>query len=79
MDDNQKQLILDFKTTFGSENGNRVLDNLRTFCRSKVSCFSKDPLEMALLEGQRNVILYIESALDADLNSEKPKFTESEE
>lgn len=58
--------IIDYKNTFGSEHGRRVLLDLMKAHFMMGTSFSKEPLEMALNEGERNVILRILSYLNID-------------
>ena len=38
-DKDLKQLVIDYKTTFGSESGQRVLDDLKKRCSFETSTF----------------------------------------
>jgi hypothetical protein len=51
-----------YKRLFNLDNRDAevVLSDLRQFCRPTGSIFSNDPLEMALMEGRRQVFLRIE-------------------
>ena len=74
MDDEKKQLVMDFMTTFTSEGGARVLDNLSKFCYENESTYKgTDTHGTAFQEGARSVILYIRSQLKKDLHEVKQK------
>lgn len=47
----------DYKMTFNSPNGKRVLEDLARFCRANETTFHTDPRAHALLEGRREVFL----------------------
>jgi hypothetical protein len=74
-----KQLVIDFKTTFGSESGKRVLAKLRnmsTYDRSSISADKTKKIDIDRLvydEGQRAVIIYIQKMLGKDPYEEKQK------
>lgn len=81
-DDDVKQLIIDFQSTFDTDNGKRVLAKLRsltTFHRSNVSAardqngqlLKIDTNRLLYDEGQRMVILYIDRLLGLDPNKKK--------
>lgn len=64
-----KQLELDYKTTFGSENGARVLDDLKKRCSFHTTTFIKgDSHESAYLEGARSMVLFINNMLNKKEN-----------
>lgn len=54
-----KQRKNDYESTFNSPHGKRVLHDLMRRSHMTGSTFSKDPHEMALKEGERNLMLYI--------------------
>ena len=59
-----KQLKEDYKITFNSEQGQRVLNDLEKRCHEFVTTFSKDNShETAFLEGQRSISLFIKAML----------------
>ena len=59
-----KQLIGDYKIVFGSEQGERVLEDLKRRCHFYVSTNVKgDSHESAFYEGQRAAVLCIENVL----------------
>ena len=59
-----KQLIADYKIVFGSEQGERVLEDLKRRCHFYVSTNVKgDSHESAFYEGQRAAVLWIENVL----------------
>ncbi len=57
-------LIRDYKITFNSEHGARVLEDLVEFVGADKHCFDKDPIQTAFNLGQRNVILRIRELLN---------------
>lgn len=68
-----RQLNLDFKNTFGSDAGARVLDFLSAFCYEKATTYSPgDSGYTAFSEGKRSVILAIRRRVDAKLDEERP-------
>ena len=59
------QLREDYKITFGSDEGPRVLNDLDIRCHSFVTTFSKDnSYETAFLEGQRATLLFIKAMIN---------------
>ena len=66
MDQNKKikELKEDYKITFNSEQGQRVLNDLEKRCHEFVTTFSKDNShETAFLEGQRSTLIFIKAML----------------
>ena len=60
-----KQLGIDYKTTFGSESGQRVLDDLKNRCSFNTTTHIKgDSHESAYLEGSRSVVLFINNMIN---------------
>ena len=60
----QKQRIIDYRVTFGSEHGRRVLSDLVRECHAlEPSHVRGEPHETAFREGERNVLLKIITAL----------------
>ena len=60
-----KQLVIDYKTTFGSESGQRVLDDLKKRCSFDTTTHIKgDSHESAFLEGQRSMVLFLNNMLN---------------
>jgi hypothetical protein len=70
--DEKKQLIGDYRNTFGSEEGKRVLANLKSGARYNVAMVPKghdghiDIHEMMRQEGKRSMIIHIETMLNKD-------------
>ena len=59
-----KQLIADYKIAFGSEQGGRVLEDLKRRCHFYATTNVKgDSHESAFYEGQRAAVLWIENVL----------------
>lgn len=65
----ERQVIIDYQKTFGSEHGSRVLGDLMEHCGMMRSSFQgeKHPLEMAFREGERAVVLMILDKLEIDV------------
>jgi hypothetical protein len=60
-----KNLNTNYKICFGSENGEKVLEDLERRCNANVTTFVKgDSYESAYLEGQRSVYLFIKSMIN---------------
>ncbi len=59
-----KELKKNYKLTFGSESGEKVLEDLLKRFHYHTSTFSKDPNETMFLEGQRSVILFLQNLLN---------------
>ncbi len=60
-----KQLHQDYKFVFGSEEGQRVLEDLKKRCFFNSSTFVSDNQnETVLREGQRSVVLFIDNILN---------------
>ena len=58
-----KQSRIRYQVLFNSKEGQEVMADLENRCAYHVSTFSKDAYEMAFLEGQRAVLLFIKSML----------------
>ena len=66
MDQNKKlkELKEDYKITFNSEQGQRVLNDLEKRCHEFVTTFSKENShETAFLEGQRSTLIFIKAMI----------------
>lgn len=63
-----KGLREDYKKTFTSEEGKRVLTDLERVCLFKASTFNKDTMTMAFQEGLRGVYLHIKTTLELDID-----------
>ena len=66
MDPNKKlkELKNDYKITFSSEQGQRVLNDLEKRCHEFVTTFSKDNShETAFLEGQRSILIFLKAMI----------------
>jgi len=60
-----KDLIKNYKATFGSDDGKMVMDDLEKRCFYNTSTYnSKEPNETAFFEGQRTVLLFIKSMIN---------------
>lgn len=60
-----KQLSINYKTTFGSESGQLVLEDLKKRCGFETTSFTKgDSHDTAFREGQRSVVLFINNMLN---------------
>jgi len=58
----------DYRLALGDESGKVVLADLRTFCNPTRTNFSTDPLEMARMEGRREVFLRIANFMNVDFD-----------
>lgn len=58
-----EDLFQNYRTTFGTVQGQRVLEDLESRLHQNTTTFSKDSLEMAYLEGQRSVLLMIKNII----------------
>ena len=58
-----EQLRKDYQSVFNSEEGQRVLEDLRKTCFYYTPTLDQMPHVMAYNEGQRNVMLHIETKL----------------
>jgi hypothetical protein len=73
MSPEHKELITAFKQGFDTESGGKILKDLKSYCMWMQPTFQKrgdapaDPLEMAFLEGRRDVITYILRNINLDL------------
>lgn len=65
--DKLKARRLDYKKTFESEEGKKVLKDLEKLCLYNDSIFSKDALVMAFQEGLRTVYLHIKTVMEMDI------------
>ena len=64
-DKDLKQLTIDYKQTFGSECGQRVLEDLKKRCSFNTTTHIKgDSHESAYLEGARSAVLFINNMLN---------------
>lgn len=71
-EDKQKQQIMDFQGTFGTEEGKRVLASLSDKCREHVATYvAQDTHHTAYFEGMRSVMIYIRMILAKDPNKQK--------
>lgn len=62
---NLKQLVINYKTTFGSADGEKVLADLKKRCSFETTTFvAGDSHDTAFREGQRAVVLFIQSMLN---------------
>ena len=60
-----KQLTIDYKQTFKSESGEKVLEDLKKRCSFETTTHIKgDSHESAYLEGARSVVLFINNMLN---------------
>jgi len=53
-----------YQTAFGAAGAERVLEDLKRFCRAEDSCFHADARIHAVLEGRREVYLRIQHHLN---------------
>lgn len=59
MIDKIKELKLSYRRTFNTDDGKKVLDDLKARFGFETSTFSGDPYETAFNEGQRAAVLLI--------------------
>lgn len=71
--------ISDYKDTFGSPQGQRVLLDMMSAHGMLSPGFHKDAIEMARMAGERNVILRILSLVNIDMNQMKKMVEEANE
>ena len=65
MDKKLEQLIKDYKIVFGSDEGQRVLDDLRKRCHFHSTTHVKgDSHESAYYEGQRSIVVFMENLIN---------------
>lgn len=74
-----EQLKAAYKFVFDTDDGRRVLADLRRRCHAHTSTFSVNPNETYFNEGQRQVVLFIEDMLAADDNRKLPTTAIDEE
>jgi hypothetical protein len=73
MTDSHKQLMMAYKNLFEGESADKVLNDLRDYCRWDQPVFIKpehgmsDPIELGFLDGRRDVIHYILRNIKKDL------------
>lgn len=65
----EKQTIIDFQQTFGTEAGKRVVSHLRSY--SKIDGYlnlmrNATPIQVAFAEGQRSMMMHIYTKLGKD-------------
>jgi len=80
MENSQQSLIIDFKQTFGTEYGKRVLEHLKTICRCNPnqSCFDGlNPNQTAYNLGAQWVPNYIQTKINAKIE-DVPKECQTE-
>lgn len=71
-----RKRVIQFQQTFNTESGKEVLKDLAGYCRVLHPSFIKrsgeqaDPLEMAFLDGRKDLFLYIKRIIDLDLPPE---------
>ena len=64
------QLREDYKITFGSDQGKKVLNDLEKRCHEFATTFSKDSYETAFFEGQRSILIFIKAMIKNINNKE---------
>lgn len=70
----RKQLMIDYRMTFNSEAGQRILKDLQEFCGFNQPCFYRGESDMtAFTLGMRNVFLRIKLFLERDLEEKLQK------
>jgi hypothetical protein len=77
MDDEARQLVIDYKRTYGTKAGKRVLSHMKAIAKFNIAFVPLDNIgridtsEIMRQEGARSVIIHIESMLNTDPNEEK--------
>ena len=64
MNEDRKQLLKDYKATFATEPGKRVLKDLFKQGHINKSSFNVDSHKTAFNEGQRDIVLYINKMIE---------------
>jgi len=78
-DQEAKQLIMDYRFTFGSDEGKRVLADIERLAKFNLSIVPLDqqgridPMAVMRNEGQRSVLVHIYRKLKQDPNEKKQK------
>lgn len=71
--------ISDYQDTFGTAEGQRVLLDMMSAHGMLSPGFHKDPIEMARMAGERNVVVRILSLLNVDMKQMKKMVEEAHE
>ena len=72
MDDEKKQLLIDYKITFDSDSGRRVYDDLRKWSGYEDRIVPAGVPDMTAFElGRRDMFLHIKDKIDANPDEEK--------
>lgn len=58
-----------YRQAFDNEAGKIVLADLRIYCHATKTAFSSDPLEMARIEGRREVFMRVMDFLKVDYDT----------
>jgi len=77
MTDEQKQLLIDYQTTFGSDSGKRVRDDIRKWSGYDDRIIPNGELTGFEL-GRRDMFIYIKDKMETDPDSETQTEAESE-
>jgi hypothetical protein len=56
-----------YQLTFAGPHSERVMADLKRFCRAEATCFNADPRIHAVLEGRREVFLRIQEHMNLGL------------
>lgn len=56
-----------YRRVFGSDDGKRVLDDLKRYCFIKTTTYNDHAIRMALNEGLRMAFLHIDNFINLDL------------
>ncbi len=73
-----KQLKADYKNTFSTEEGQRVLKNLEKLCFVHGTTFSVDDGVIQFNEGKRTVVVQIQNMIVMDLEKLREQLKENE-
>ena len=75
----RQQMLIDYRTTFNSETGARVLKDLEEFCGYNHPCFSEGQPDLTtFMLGYRNVFLRIKKFLELDPEKIKQQEAQSD-
>ena len=73
------QLLIDYRVTFNSETGKKVMKDLEAFCQFNQPCFVRGEADSTAFSlGMRNVFLRIKKFVEADLTEEKQMEVEND-
>ena len=77
--DELSQLQGDYKATFATDEGKRVLKNLERLCFVNGTTFSEKPTITSFNEGKRTVVVQIQNMINMDLDKLREQLKERED